>query len=61
MSRLLTIAAAQKGPVQLTNPNDDVSKRLIDILREAAGHHVPEAYARITRLRDVILPPEESR
>jgi predicted amidohydrolase len=37
MSRLLTIAAAQMGPVQLGDSRDDVVERLITMLREAAG------------------------
>jgi predicted amidohydrolase len=37
MSRLLTIAAAQMGPVQLTDSRDDVGERLISMLHDAAG------------------------
>ena len=37
MARLLTIAAAQMGPVSRTESRDDVVERLIGMLRDAAG------------------------
>ena len=36
MSRILTLAAAQMGPVQRVHTRDDVVERLIHLLREAA-------------------------
>lgn len=38
MSRILTVAAAQLGPIQRADTRASVVRRLCDLLRQAAGH-----------------------
>ena len=38
MSRVLTVAAAQMGPIRRDEPRDEVVERLLAMLRTAAGH-----------------------
>jgi predicted amidohydrolase len=38
MTRILTVGAAQLGPVQRSDSRPSVVKRLIELLRQAAGH-----------------------
>ena len=38
MSRIITVGAAQLGPIQRTDSRASVVKRLLELLRQAAGH-----------------------
>ncbi|KAH8653862.1 carbon-nitrogen hydrolase [Xylariales sp. PMI_506] len=39
-SRVITVAAAQLGPIQLATPRSDVLDRMLRLLENAAGHQV---------------------